>query len=110
MPRYAYMLRLRDDPQAIAEYREHHRRVWDEVVEALKAVGIQRMDIYLLGRTLVMTMEVGDDFDLEGWGAAYLAHHPQCREWDALMRTYQEPVPEAQPGEWWARMEPVFQL
>jgi hypothetical protein len=26
------------------------------------------------------------------------------------MRSLQEPVPDTPPGEWWARMEPVFSL
>ena len=32
------------------------------------------------------------------------------REWDELMRGFQEPVPGAKPGEWWAGMEEVFDL
>ena len=35
---------------------------------------------------------------------------PAAREWDELMRTYQEPVPERKPEEWWALMECVFEL
>ena len=31
-------------------------------------------------------------------------------EWEHLMRTLQEPAPDTPPGEWWARMEPVFSL
>jgi hypothetical protein len=26
------------------------------------------------------------------------------------MRSLQEPAPDTPPGEWWARMEPVFSL
>ena len=34
----------------------------------------------------------------------------KAAEWDELMRTFQEPVAEARPGEWWASMECVFDL
>jgi len=33
MSRHVLRVDLRDDPAAIAAYREHHRRVWPEVVE-----------------------------------------------------------------------------
>jgi len=33
MSRHVLRVDLRDEPAAIAAYREHHRRVWPEVVE-----------------------------------------------------------------------------
>ena len=41
--------------------------------------------------------------------ATYL-EGPKCAEWDQLMQTFQEVVPEAKPGELWALMEPVYEL
>jgi L-rhamnose mutarotase len=35
---------------------------------------------------------------------------PTSTEWNALMAGLQERVPEAADNEWWARMEPVFDL
>ena len=37
MSRHVLTVNLRDDPAAIAAYREHHRRVWPEVIESLRA-------------------------------------------------------------------------
>ena len=34
----------------------------------------------------------------------------KVREWGDLMRGFQEPAPEAAPGDWWAYMEEVFNL
>ena len=55
---------LNGDPAAIQAYRQHHREVWPEVVASLRRSGIRQMDIYLLGRRLVMILETdGQDFD-----------------------------------------------
>ena len=36
MTRHVLTLDLRDDPATIAAYREHHRRVWPEVIASLR--------------------------------------------------------------------------
>lgn len=103
------MLDLVDDPALIAEYRRHHQRVWPEVVAALKAAGIASMRIYLGGNRLFMVFEAPDDFDPSRDFQRY-AMDPRCREWDELMRTYQQRVPGGAGGEWWTPMEEVFNL
>jgi len=87
----------------------YHRQVWPEVLDSLRKSGIQRMDIYLLGRRLVMILET-DDPDFRRCFAAHVASSPRVAEWEALMRSLQTPPPGAPPGEWWTRMEPVFSL
>jgi L-rhamnose mutarotase len=110
MPRYVLTVDLRDDPAAIEEYKEHHQKIWPEVVRSLRRVGVLEMDIYLLGRRLTMVMDTVDGFDLKESFAAHAASDPRCREWEELMRTFQTPPPMARPGEVWALMEPVFHL
>lgn len=100
---------LRDDEAAIETYRVHHRRVWPEVLASLRRAGIRELDIYLLGRRLVMVVETeGPDF--RRCFAAHAASHPRVVEWEALMRSLQQQPPGTRPGEWWAQMEPVFCL
>jgi L-rhamnose mutarotase len=100
---------LKDDAAAIEAYKEHHRRVWPEVLASLRRVGVHDMDIYLLGRRLVMVIETeGPDF--RRYFAAHRVSDPRVTEWEALMRSLQEPAPDAPPGDWWARMEPIFSL
>jgi L-rhamnose mutarotase len=106
---FAQTLDLKDDPALIREYRDHHRRVWPEVVRALRAAGLRRMKIFLLGTRLFMYAEADDAFDPARDYQAY-ARDPRCRAWDELMRRYQQPAPGARPGEWWAGMEQVFDL
>jgi L-rhamnose mutarotase len=109
MKAFAQALDLVDDPALIGEYVEHHRRVWPEVVRALKAIGIRTMRIYLLGTRLFMYFEAPDGFDPARDYQRYAAD-PRCREWDELMRRYQRPAPGAKEGEWWTGMECVFEL
>jgi L-rhamnose mutarotase len=100
---------LRDD-QAAETYKVHHARVWPEVLDSLRRAGIRDMDIYLLGRRLVMVVDTG----AEDFRRCFAAHHagsnPRVLEWEALMRSLQQPPPGTPPGDWWARMEPVFSL
>ena len=110
MKSYGFALNLKNDPQAIEKYKAFHQNVWPEVAAALKQVGITSMKIYLIGRRLFMYMEVVDDFAPERDFPKYLELHGRCKEWDDLMRTLQEKIPEAGEDEWWALMEPVFEL
>ncbi|MCC7389091.1 MAG: L-rhamnose mutarotase [Phycisphaerales bacterium] len=106
---FAQAIDLVDDPAMIAEYEEHHRRVWPEVVGALRAIGITGMRIFRTGPRLFMFYEAPDGFDPATDYQAYTAD-PRCRAWDQLMRRYQRPVPGAPPGAWWTPMVEVFSL
>ncbi|MGH9194519.1 MAG: L-rhamnose mutarotase [Acidimicrobiia bacterium] len=110
MKRYVLAVDLKDDPKAIGAYETHHRAVWPEVVRSLRAVGVRQMDIYRLNRRLVMVLETEDDFDLRRSFAEHVASDPRCAEWEALMQTFQQPPPGANPGDWWTLMDPIFQL
>jgi len=110
MRRYVLTLDLKDDPAVIEQYKAHHRRVWPEVRKSLRRVGVRAMDIYLLGRRLVMVMDTKDGFDRRRDFAAHVASDPRCAEWEELMKTFQQPPPAARPGELWALMRPVFHL
>jgi L-rhamnose mutarotase len=68
------------------------------------------MRIWRLGRRLFMVMETSDAFDPGRDWLRYMAMDPRISEWQSLMESFQEPVPEAKTGEWWADMEPVYAL
>lgn len=110
MKRYGQTIRLKDDAAIIARYVEHHAAVWSEVERGLKDIGIRRMLIFLIGRQLFMYMETSDEFEPERDFPRYEASSARIKEWQALMASMQEPVPDAQPGEWWAQMKLVFAL
>lgn len=109
MNSFAQALDLRNDPAAIASYREHHQAVWPAVTAALRAAGISHMEIFLLGNRLFMYFKAPDGFDPARDYHLY-ASDPACIKWEALMRTLQTPTPFTPPGQWWAQMERVFDL
>ncbi|MCC6427916.1 MAG: L-rhamnose mutarotase [Phycisphaerales bacterium] len=113
MRSYAQVLDLKNDPTLIAEYKDWHTRVWPEVLNGLRAIGIRRMKIFLLGTHLFMYYEAPDDFNPARDYQNY-AKDPRVREWDTLMRTFQQRVAEAppasSPSDWWTPMEEVFDL
>ncbi len=110
MSRHVLAVDLKDDSGIIETYKEHHRRVWPEVLRSLRRAGIADMEIYMLGRRLVMLVETTDGLDFQHCFANHVASHPRVAEWERLMKSLQEPPPGSAPGEWWAQMQPVFRL
>ena len=110
MTRYVLMVNLKDDPAAIEAYRRYHRDVWPEVLESLRNVGVRHMDIHLLGRRVVMILEMANGIDYQTAFASHVSTNARVAEWERLMKSLQEPSPEAGEGEWWAAMESVFSL
>ena len=109
MQSYGLTLLLKDDADVIDRYKRYHREAWPAVIARLKEIGIIEMKIFLIGRRLFMYMEAIDGFDPDR-DFPKLNDLPRYREWDALMSSMQERVPEARDGEWWAAMEEVFDL
>ena len=110
MTRHVLTVDLVDDPAVIDAYKTHHRRVWPEVVSSLRAAGLADLQIYMLGRRLVMLIDLQDGLDVRRVFATHAASHPRVAEWEALMKSMQQPPPGSAPGEWWAAMQPVFHL
>ena len=108
--RHVFTLNLKDDPAVVDAYVRHHRDVWSEVQASLLRVGVQQMDIYLLGRRLVMVVEMREGIDDRAAFKSHASSSARVAEWERLMKALQEPAPGARPGEWWAAMEPVFHL
>jgi len=108
MTRQVLAVDLKDEA-VVETYREHHRRVWPEVLQSLRESGVIDMQIYLLGRRLVMVADLQDGSDLRRAFSTRIASHPRVAEWEALMMSLQQPAPGAAAGEWWTAMEPVFE-
>jgi L-rhamnose mutarotase len=109
MKRYCLALDLVDDPVLIAEYEEHHRNVWPEILKSIQETGILDMEIYRRGNRLFMIMEASPDFSFSAKAAADAAN-PKVQEWEKLMWQYQSALPGAQPGEKWMLMQKIFSL
>lgn len=110
MKRFAMTVMLKDDPNVIRQYEQHHANPWPEANAGLTDVGVRRMFIYRWGRQLFMFMETDDDFDLDRDLPRYVETNPRAREWDDLMRTFQETVPGAPEGSTWITIHEVYAL
>jgi L-rhamnose mutarotase len=107
--RFCLTLDLKNDLQLIAEYRRYHETIWPEITRSIKASGIEDMEIYLRGTRMFMIIEVNEDFSFEAKAQAD-GSNPRVQEWEKLMSTFQQVLPDAKPGEKWLRMERVFKL
>ena len=109
MKRYSLTLDLKNDPEMIREYEEHHKKVWPEILSSIKNAGIENMQIYRFETRLFMIMEVNDDFSFERKQKAD-AENNKVQEWETLMWKYQQAMPGSKPGEKWVIMEKIFDL
>ena len=107
--RFCLTLDLKDNPALIAEYKRHHQNIWPEISQSINESGIEDMEIYLLGTRMFMIMEVNESFSFEAKARAD-RENPKVQEWETLMWKFQRPLPEAEPGEKWMRMERIFKL
>ncbi|HEV8081762.1 MAG TPA: L-rhamnose mutarotase [Chitinophagaceae bacterium] len=109
MKRYSLTLDLRNDPELIQQYEEHHKKVWPEIIKSIKNAGIKSMQIYRYGTRLFMIMEVSDDFSFEKKQNAD-EENGKVQEWETLMWKYQQPLPGSAEGEKWKLMDKIFEL
>jgi len=107
--RFCLTLDLKNDPALIADYKRYHQKIWQEITQSIKGSGIEDMEIYLLGTRMFMIMEVNDRFSFEAKTQAD-GKNPKVQEWENLMWKFQQPLPEAKPGEKWLLMERIFKL
>ena len=109
MQRFVNTLRLVDDPEAIKQYCEVHDRIWPEIAEGIRSVGIRTMDIYLLGNLAVMIIEIPDDIDLDE-AMQRLSRLPRQDEWEEYVARFQQCLPGDTSADKWKRMTRIFTL
>jgi L-rhamnose mutarotase len=107
--RFCLALDLKDDPTLITDYKRHHEKIWPEIAESIRDSGIVELEIYLLGTRLFMIMEVNESFSFEAKAVADRSN-PKVQQWEDLMGRFQQPLPQAAPGEKWMLMERIFRL
>ncbi len=104
--KYCWALDLKDDPELIKSYKQHHKNVWPEIIQSIKESGIETLEIYNVGNRLFMIMEVNELFSFER-KAAMDASNPKVQEWESLMWNYQKALPIAEEGQKWMLMEKI---
>ena len=109
MKRYCLALDLKDDPELMKKYEDHHKNVWPEIIKSIKDSGIEVLDIYRTGNRLFMIIEANENFSFEK-KATMDANNPKVQQWEELMWEFQQALPWAGPGEKWVLMEKIFEL
>ena len=109
MKQFVLALDLKNDPHLIAEYEAHHRAVWPEIIQSIRASGILDCSIYRIENRLTMILKTTDEFDFSQ-KAIDDQNNPKVQEWETLMWKYQQALPTARPGEKWILMKSIFQL
>jgi L-rhamnose mutarotase len=67
------------------------------------------MQIFCTGNRLVMLMRVAPGFDATAKAKADAANE-RVQAWEALMSTFQQPLPWAEAGQKWVPMRRIFDL
>jgi L-rhamnose mutarotase len=104
-------LDLQNDEKMIAIYEQQHRPggIWPEIPKGIREAGIADMQIYRIGTRLFMIVDYDSNTNLKEIFGKMVAM-PRQGEWAALMAGFQKVLPEAEEGEHWATMKPVFLL
>jgi len=108
--RRCFAVDLHDNPDQIARYRAWHQAGGPPaaVTAAILADDVRDLEIWLVGDRMFMILEQGDGYDANA-KAARDAANPDVQAWDALMATFQKPLPFA-PGRTWVEMERIYAL
>jgi L-rhamnose mutarotase len=99
--RSAFVLHVR--PDKVEEYVDAHRRVWPEMLDALRQAGIRNYTIFRNGNEMFGYFEADD---LERAGAFMAGQEVSGRWQDAMADLLDERVPDSGP----APLEEVFRL
>lgn len=93
--------RTRVKPEAIAEYRDWHRRVWPELLALNAGAGIRNYTIFMDGTDLFSYLEV-DDFEA---AIRHLSGSEIADRWQALMAPLMDSADAVSP---WTILDEVF--
>lgn len=106
MQRVAFVLKVK--PEKLDEYREHHRRVWPEMLEALRAAGWHNYSLFLRPDGLLFGYVETPD-GLAAAQAKMAATEVNTR-WQEFMAPYFESPGGARADEMFQELEEVFHL
>lgn len=106
MKRVAFVLKVRED--RIEEYKEHHRAVWPEMLDALQRTGWHNYSLFMREDGLLFGyFETPENFQaaLDG-----MAREEVNARWQEFMAPYFEALGGARPDEMMVELGEVFHL
>lgn len=106
MKRVGFILKVKQE--LIEEYKEHHRNVWPEMQEALRACGWHNYSLFMRDDGLLFGyFETPDSLEA---AAAAMEKTAVNRRWQEMMSPYFEIPPGARPDQVLVELEEVFHL
>jgi L-rhamnose mutarotase len=105
MERVCFLLRVR--PNRLEEYRERHRAVWPEMLDALRATGWRNYSLFLAPDGLLVGYLETDHF---GAAVAGMEATDVNARWQADMAEFFELPSGARPDTGLQRLDEVFHL
>jgi L-rhamnose mutarotase len=106
--RYCLTLDLINDPQLIEQYEVYHQSVKPEILQSFRDAGIISMELYRWENRLFMIIEAESSFSFER-KVALDANNPIVQEWENLMSTFQQKLPNSKGNEKWQLMKRIFE-
>ena len=107
--KYCFALDLKNDPEKIQAYIDHHKRVWPEIKESIKNAGINQLEIFHTHNRLFMIVEGNKDFSLQK-KSKMDSENPFVQKWEEIMWEYQKSLPNTKKGTKWVLMEKIYDL
>ena len=83
--RAAYILTIQSNMEE--RYRNAHRAVWPELIEAARRAGIRNHSVFMAGTTLFVYLEADD----VSAALTRLKEMPVKQQWDVSMQEFLEP-------------------
>jgi L-rhamnose mutarotase len=105
MERIGFVLKVKAD--RLVEYKDRHKQVWPEMLEALRETGWRNYSLYLREDGLLFGYLETPDFDSALAGMAEKAVNAR---WQAEMAPFFEALDGRRPDEGLLRLEEVFHL
>ena len=106
MQRVGFVLKVKREK--IAEYREHHKKVWPEMLQALQRTGWRNYSLFMRADgTLFGYVETPDGLDA---ARAAMAQEEVNARWQAFMSSYFEAPEGSAPDQMMQELEEVFHL
>jgi Uncharacterized conserved protein len=104
MQRVCFLLKVR--PDRLDEYRERHRNVWPEMLDALRSAGWRNYSLFLREDGLLVGYLETDDFEA---AKAAMAKTEVNARWQAEMAPFFEDL-DGRPDEGMVALTEVFHL
>ena len=106
MKRVAFLLKVREDK--LEEYKEHHKAVWPEMLDALRRTGWHNYSLFMREDGLLFGyFETPESFQA---ALAGMAKEEINAKWQEFMAPYFEALGGARPDEMMVELEEVFYL